>query len=142
MGARSHEPRPVARAVEQVGGDLEREARLAAAPRADEGDEARGRDELAEFSQLLCAPDEARELHREVVPQFGVVEALDGRELRFEARRFELEDHLGRLRSLRRCEPSSLSETPSLRRSRTKMAVASETRTCPPWPTAAMRAAL
>lgn len=48
-----HKPDPVSSAIEKTGRDLEAESRLAAAPRADECDEAIRSDELVELVQFL-----------------------------------------------------------------------------------------
>jgi hypothetical protein len=60
-------PRPVGVALRAACGQLEGEARLAAAPRAGERDKAAAVEQVVELVELAEAPDEARRLPRQVV---------------------------------------------------------------------------
>jgi hypothetical protein len=68
------QPHPVAGAVEHLGGHLQAQPGLAAPAGPGQGDHARGLHQGADFIQLPDAPDERRELGREVVRQRLVAE--------------------------------------------------------------------
>ena len=88
------QPHPVAAAVEQIGGDLQTQPRLAAAARAGQRDHARGIHQGADRGQLAGASDERGELGREVVRQGHVAERAQRREFGPQAGGLELEDVL------------------------------------------------
>ena len=62
-----HEPDPIRVRFEQVPSDLEREARLAAAARAGERDQASRAEEAAHLLHLIAPADEAGQERRQVV---------------------------------------------------------------------------
>ena len=92
-GCQVHEPHAAAMAVEQAGPELERQARLAAAPGPRQGEHARLAEQLLQDGQLGLATDEARQLHGKVVRD--VLEGPQGRELVGQRLVDELEDVLG-----------------------------------------------
>ncbi len=88
------QPHPVAAAVEQLGGHLQAQPRLAAPAGPGQGDHARGVHQGPHLCELPGASDERGELGREVVRQRLVAERAQRRELGRQARHLELEDVL------------------------------------------------
>ena len=87
------EPRPVGEAFERARRELEREPRLPAAAGTGEREHAGLAEELAQHRELGFAPDEAGELHRQVVGE--VVDRSQRREVVAELGVHELVDVLG-----------------------------------------------
>ena len=92
-GLERHEPRPVGVAIGDVGRELQGEARLAGPAGARQGQEPGGLEQAARLGQLGLAPDEARQLRRQVVG--SAVERPDRRELGPQPVDGELADLLG-----------------------------------------------
>ena len=92
------EPHAVAEAVEQIGRDLQGEARLADAARADQRDETMLLDQRGDFGDLRLAADEGRDLQRQIVGE--TFERSQRREVGNEIGCEQLIDVLGAARGL------------------------------------------
>ena len=88
-----HKPDPVRIVFQQVGGGLERQPRLAAAPGAGEGQQPHGSQPRFDLRELRFAAHKRRQLLRQIVRQG--VERLQRREIGVEGGMEELKDLLG-----------------------------------------------
>ena len=87
-----HQPDPVTRPVQQLGGHLQAQPGLAAPPGPGQRDQARGLHQRPDLRPLPAAADEPRQLGREIVRQRRAAQRAQRRELRPRALRVQLED--------------------------------------------------
>jgi hypothetical protein len=90
QGRQLGQPHPIGEGWQQVGCQLQREARLARSARTDQGQQARGGQALAGLFELAFASYEAGELNRQVVRKR--VDRPEWRKLQRERRVRKLED--------------------------------------------------
>ena len=128
------EPDPVARAVEELGGDLQGEPGLARSAGTGKGHQTRrSRPESRTSSSSSLPSDERRRLGGQVVGQRRIVErAQRAGTQSADPRRGAGRSAPGGPRSFKRWRPRSVSDAPAGSESRTRAAAVSESRTWPP----------
>ena len=132
------EPRTVGEPLDDLGGGLEPEARLARPAGTGEREQARARQQPGNLGQLGCTADEGGELERQVG---GTASSeRSGGKSAGSCGWSNWETRSGRARSLSRWSPRSSSPARAGSASRTSATAASESTTCPPWAVAISRA--
>jgi len=94
-GRQFDEPDPIARAVQELGGYLQGEARLARSSGTRERHQASRFDQCPDVFELLGPSDEGRQLGGQIVDQSRIVERSERGELNGKTLDVELEDLLG-----------------------------------------------